>query len=121
MSAMYPLQQDSSAAFERLLLGEAGTSDKLNTAVGYSHYLHILAQSRPYAQQSLHDPSWQQWASQILQAFDEFRLLRALRKGEFGVEGLNERVAQLLCAKATDQQQILNAGNQGRSSIGHAQ
>ena len=93
------LQQDSSAAFERLLLGEAGTSDKLNTAVGYSHYLHVLAQSRPDAQQPLHDPSWQQWASQVLQAFDEFRLLSALRKGEFGVEGLNERVAQLLCAK----------------------
>lgn len=93
------LQQDSRVVFERLLLGEADTSEPTNTAVGYSHYLQVLVQLRPEMQRPLHDQVWQQWASQVLQAFDQFRLLSALRKGEFGVEGLNERVAQLLCSK----------------------
>src|SRR5690606_19554505 len=45
------------------------------------------------------DPAWDAWALAVLGAFDEFRLLCAVRKGEHGVEGLNARVSRALCAR----------------------
>ena len=36
------------------------------------------------------------WAKQVLKAFDTFQVLCALRKGQWGVEGLNERIQQWL-------------------------
>lgn len=41
-------------------------------------------------------PRWEQWAVQVLQSFEDFQLLCAVRKGAWGVEGLNERVARVL-------------------------
>lgn len=94
-----PLQQDTSAAFERLLLTGSIKTHGVTDAVGYGHYLQVLQGTRPAALQPIQEGCWQAWASQVLQAFDEFRLLSALRKGAFGVEGLNERVANLLYAQ----------------------
>lgn len=36
------------------------------------------------------------WAKQVLKAFDTFQVLCALRKGQWGVEGLNERIEHWL-------------------------
>ena len=93
------LQHDAAGAFDRLLLSGSTTPKSDSDALGYGYYLQVLHETRPAAQQTLHDPCWQQWAHQVLQAFDQFRLLSALRKGEFGVEGLNERIVHLLYAK----------------------
>ncbi len=93
-----PLQQDTSAAFDRLLLTGSIKADGVGAA-GYGHYLQVLNDTRPSALQPIQEACWQAWASQVLKAFDEFRLLSALRKGAFGVEGLNERVANLLYAQ----------------------
>ncbi len=44
------------------------------------------------------DRAWQAWVREVLQAFDRFRLLCAVRGGEWGTEGLNASVQQALAA-----------------------
>ncbi len=66
---------------------------------GYQHYLQVLA-ARPEAALTLDDPAWDDWARRVLAAFDEFRLLCAVRKGAWGVEGLNARIASALFGRA---------------------
>lgn len=63
------------------------------TPYGYRHYLQRLAEGRPAAGLALEDGAWERWAQSVLTAFDAFRLLCALRRGPWGVEGLNQRVA----------------------------
>jgi exodeoxyribonuclease V alpha subunit len=58
---------------------------------GYRHYLQVVAQG-PQAG----DASGDAWARSVLQAFGEFQLLCAVRRGPHGVEGLNLRIATLL-------------------------
>lgn len=67
-------------------------SDGRDTAPGYRHYLMVLQGGRPLDMTPLQAPDWQDWAKNVLAAFDGFRLLCALRKGDWGVAGLNERV-----------------------------
>jgi exodeoxyribonuclease V alpha subunit len=61
---------------------------------GYRLYLETLRQRRPPldADQAAHEA----WAGAVLDAFDQFQLLCALRRGEYGVEGLNRRIAEAL-------------------------
>ncbi|QEI05504.1 exodeoxyribonuclease V subunit alpha [Pigmentiphaga aceris] len=66
---------------------------------GYAHYLNRLHNGRPPATTHHDDPAWAKWAADVLAAFDDFRLLCALRKGPWGVEGLNQRVADTLQAR----------------------
>ena len=68
----------------------------IDAAKGYSHYLQVLQANRPLDMDPLDAPSWQAWATHVLTAFDRFRLLCALRKGDWGVEGLNGKVAEEL-------------------------
>ncbi len=67
-------------------------SDGRDTAPGYRHYLAVLHGGRPLDMTPLQAPDWQDWAKDVLAAFDGFRLLCALRKGDWGVAGLNLRV-----------------------------
>ncbi|OWO81058.1 exodeoxyribonuclease V subunit alpha [Photorhabdus luminescens] len=67
----YPLSDDED--YQRLLA---------ETASGYHPYLHLVAKQAP--------------AKAILDEFNRYRLLCALREGPFGVSGLNERIEQLL-------------------------
>ncbi|MDN3524662.1 exodeoxyribonuclease V subunit alpha [Halomonas sabkhae] len=62
--------------------------------VGYAHFLTIMARERPAddAPQAAFDD----WARRVLNAHGQFQLLCALRRGPWGVEGLNERVRQAL-------------------------
>ena len=55
---------------------------------GYSSYLS-LAHARPGAGSAIPHVDW---AKSVLSAFDRFRILCAVREGEWGVEGLNEAV-----------------------------
>lgn len=92
------LQGEQDHALERLLLNgaaKAGTG-----AVGYRHYLTVLRDHRPDAAAPLTHPAWLEWASRVLQAFDSFRLLCAVRKGPWGVEAVNQRATRALYANA---------------------
>ncbi|MEQ6888596.1 exodeoxyribonuclease V subunit alpha [Halomonas sp. CS7] len=62
--------------------------------VGYRHFLSVMAEARPAdeAEQAAFDD----WAREVLAAHGDFQLLCALRRGPWGVEGLNERVRQAL-------------------------
>ncbi|MDY7068757.1 RecBCD enzyme subunit RecD [Pseudomonas extremaustralis] len=62
-------------------------------APGYRHYLEQLRDQRPARDSAWDSDVWAVWAGEVLTAFDEFRLLCALRRGPWGVEGLNQRVA----------------------------
>ncbi len=57
---------------------------------GYGHYLTLMQQ--PPLDTADHDA----WAMNVLQAFDGFQVLCATRRGDWGVEGLNQRIEQWL-------------------------
>ena len=83
------LRGEQDGALERLLLDGSGE------AHGYAHYLQRLHDTRPGAA-SPDDPAWHAWAAGVLEAFDRFQLLCAVRKGPWGVEGLNPRITAML-------------------------
>ncbi|WP_428835353.1 hypothetical protein [Pseudomonas peli] len=55
-----------------------------------------LGRYRPALETGIDDPRWEQWAGKVLHSFEDFQLLCAVRRGAWGVEGLNERVARVL-------------------------
>lgn len=63
---------------------------------GYAAYLQVLNEERPAASTAAADPLWQEWSSAVLNTFDRFQLLCAVRRGDWGVEAVNQRVAALL-------------------------
>ncbi|TWC11360.1 MULTISPECIES: exodeoxyribonuclease V subunit alpha [unclassified Pseudomonas] len=92
------LKGEHDGALERLLLEGQAEGPQ-----GYRHYLSLLRQRRPAASRPLEDACWVDWARDVLSAFDAFQLLCAVRKGPWGVEGLNQRVtAALLKARLID-------------------
>lgn len=70
--------------------------DGNRNAPGYRHYLEQLRDQRPAPYTAWDSELWAVWAEKVLSAFDQFRLLCALRRGPWGVEGLNQRVATQL-------------------------
>ena len=95
------LKGEHDRTLERLLLEGHGEGPQ-----GYRHYLSLLRSLRPPLDSTLEDPRWTQWAQQVLKAFDAFQLLCAVRKGPWGVEGLNQRVTDaLLKARLIDSNQ----------------
>ncbi|MDP4556061.1 exodeoxyribonuclease V subunit alpha [Halomonas meridiana] len=64
---------------------------------GYRHYLNVLHAQRPRGESFEENPAvYNAWASEVLSAYSHFQLLCALRKGPWGVEGLNQRIASTL-------------------------
>ncbi|MFO7909263.1 MAG: exodeoxyribonuclease V subunit alpha, partial [Halomonas sp.] len=64
---------------------------------GYRHYLEVLQRQRPHGESfEANPPAFNAWAAQVLNAYSHFQLLCALRKGPWGVEGLNLRIANTL-------------------------
>lgn len=57
---------------------------------GYGYYLQVMHQ-RPG-----NTAEYEDWAIETLRAFDSFQVLCALRLGDWGVEGLNQRIEQWL-------------------------
>ncbi|MBY5921040.1 exodeoxyribonuclease V subunit alpha [Ferrimonas balearica] len=60
---------------------------------GYRHYLSVMAAG---LNEQGCGPEEEAWARSVLNAFGEFQLLCAVREGEWGVSGLNDRVTSLL-------------------------
>ena len=90
-------------ALDRLLLdGHSATAR--GKPHGYAHYLEVMQRHRPAPDLPADDPAWEAWAAQVLVAFDAFRLLCAVRRGEQGVEGLNGRIARALRARGLIEQ-----------------
>jgi exodeoxyribonuclease V alpha subunit len=87
------LKGEQDRALSRLLLDGHGSGPQ-----GYRHYLGVMHAQRPQDLTSIDDPRCVDWARKVLNAFDEFQLLCAVRKGPWGVEGLNQRITQTLFA-----------------------
>ncbi|WP_339802665.1 exodeoxyribonuclease V subunit alpha [uncultured Marinobacter sp.] len=62
--------------------------------VGYRHYLTLMAEGAATADASAQ--ARDQWARVILDAFGQFQVLCALRRGPLGVEGMNQAIAGAL-------------------------
>ncbi|MGH8349558.1 MAG: exodeoxyribonuclease V subunit alpha, partial [Pseudomonas sp.] len=73
------LKGEQDRALERLLLDGHGEGPQ-----GYRHYLSVLRNQRPPLDSPLDDSRWTDWAREVLQAFDAFQLLCAVRKGPWG-------------------------------------
>ncbi|ROL84941.1 exodeoxyribonuclease V subunit alpha [Pseudomonas chlororaphis] len=100
------LKGEQDRALERLLLEGHGDGPQ-----GYRHYLSLLRGQRPPADTALEDPRWTAWARDVLLAFDQFQLLCAVRKGPWGVEGLNQRItAALFKARLIESDQLWYEG-----------
>ncbi|NMG32226.1 exodeoxyribonuclease V subunit alpha [Aromatoleum evansii] len=63
---------------------------------GFGHYLQVMHDGRPGLTAGQDD--FERWARAVLAAQGRFQLLCALRRGPWGVAGLNERVARMLHA-----------------------
>lgn len=93
------LNRTGDPAFATCVLGTAALP-------GYQGYLQIMETERPPAAMAADNDAWQRWAQQVLAGFDQFQLLCAVRRGDWGVEAVNQRVAGLLRSRgllASDQ------------------
>lgn len=61
---------------------------------GYRAYLELLAERVPEQQ----DITYLDWVAKLLSSFETFRILCAVREGEWGVSGLNEAIEKTLQA-----------------------
>ncbi|KPQ00238.1 exodeoxyribonuclease V subunit alpha [Marinobacter sp. HL-58] len=79
-------------------VGRLVNDEPVEPPVGYGHYLRILKDQKPEA--AVNDVEgrepWDAWATDVLKAFNHFKVLCALRQGPFGVEGLNREIAERL-------------------------
>ncbi|MGQ7261741.1 exodeoxyribonuclease V subunit alpha [Vreelandella sp. V005] len=106
-----PDAQNEDSALERLVItgspqrfpnaGEGRTNFKgepMAPPTGYQHYLNTLVSKRPDTTLAFEEngDAYDAWAKQVLNAYSRFQLLCALRKGPWGVEGLNLRIAKTL-------------------------
>lgn len=86
------LSGEQDRALEQLLLdGLPGDDER---PIGYAHFLELMREERPTLDAA--PEAWDIWAGKVLKAFDQFQLLCAVRKGPWGVEVLNERIAHAL-------------------------
>ncbi|WP_416137987.1 exodeoxyribonuclease V subunit alpha [Halomonas sp. HK25] len=108
------LQTDSDRQLKRLVVSghPAGFPDRgesrgegrvvngkaLPPPVGYRHYLEAMHSAAPKAgvDNKIEREALDDWARAVLAAHGQFQLLCALRRGPWGVEGLNERIRAAL-------------------------
>ncbi|GHD63701.1 exodeoxyribonuclease V subunit alpha [Jeongeupia chitinilytica] len=98
--ARVELGADDAALRELVIDGAVArfrTDESKAAPSGYRHYLQVMAAQHPAAtaDQSVFDD----WAKAVLAAHGRFQLLCALRRGPWGVERLNQRIAELLHAE----------------------
>ncbi|MBD5801760.1 RecBCD enzyme subunit RecD [Azoarcus sp. Aa7] len=74
--------------------GRLAGSDAPPPPAGFGHYLQVMRDGRPPLDAAQAD--FDRWARAVLAAQGRFQLLCALRRGPWGVAGLNERVARML-------------------------
>lgn len=103
------LRNEQDKALDRLILD--GLDRGSEGPQGYRSYLRTIGRHRPAPGTAFDDPRWEQWAANVLHSFEDFQLLCAVRKGPWGVEGLNDRVARVLHnAGLIDNQQLWYEG-----------
>ncbi len=92
---IYRLKLDTPSArsLKELVATSAGqiTDAKPIIRRGYGHYLELIGRQRP-TDRSRYD----QWAQQVLEAFDTFRILCAIRLGSWGSDSFNQQVERWL-------------------------
>lgn len=71
--------------------------EALSVFAGYGDYLHAMHTDKPALDADITD--FDAWATKVLRYYNRFQLLCALRKGTFGVEGLNGLVEKALAHK----------------------
>ena len=81
-------------ALRRLLLDGSGADTAPGPKVGYRHYLSRLHALQPRATAA--QAEFDAWATAVLDAFSQFQLLCAVRRGPQGVEGINRQAAEFL-------------------------
>ncbi|PFG10582.1 exodeoxyribonuclease V subunit alpha [Marinobacter sp. LV10MA510-1] len=74
-----------------------GNGQPLPPPVGYRHYLTLMQNHNLDSNSTT--GQWDQLAKSVLQAFSDFQILCALRRGPWGVEGLNDLIAHHLLAQ----------------------
>ncbi|SDI44480.1 exodeoxyribonuclease V subunit alpha [Pseudomonas panipatensis] len=74
--------------------GQGGGREGIDPPQGYRHYLSVLRDGQPAL--SAPPAAFDAWALRVLAAHGRFQVLCALRRGPWGVEGLNLRIAELL-------------------------
>ncbi|WP_119157536.1 exodeoxyribonuclease V subunit alpha [Caldimonas tepidiphila] len=93
--ARVPLQDSDDAALRRLVIDGEDGRDRAAVSgsepQGYRHYLQLLKDRRPRPSED--QVACDNWAREVLAAHGRFQVLCALRRGSWGVEGLNRRIA----------------------------
>ncbi|MCX7101377.1 MAG: exodeoxyribonuclease V subunit alpha [Methylobacter sp.] len=89
----FVLSHPADEVLKRLVTANTGVSDDGKPAQhqGYGYYRAVINKERPSDQNDC-----PQWAKQVLEAFDAFQVLCAVRQGPWGVAGLNQRIEQWL-------------------------
>ncbi|WP_207002113.1 exodeoxyribonuclease V subunit alpha [Trinickia mobilis] len=84
------------ASFKTLVIdGHGGTGPAAGEKRrGYRHYLETMHKREPARDAG--PAAFDTWAAQVLEARDAFQLLCAVRRGPWGVEGLNKQIARHL-------------------------
>ena len=87
----------SDAPFHALVVDGHTTGLATDDRKGYRHYLELMARDRPAA----HAEAGQvdAWARKVLAAHAAFQVLCAVRRGRWGVDGLNRSIAEALVAE----------------------
>ncbi|GJH02749.1 exodeoxyribonuclease V subunit alpha [Paraburkholderia terrae] len=91
--ALLECTEKGDTAFKALVV-DGQVNGETSTRRGYRHYLQTLHDGQPA--NGSNQQAFDAWATDVLAAHGEFQLLCALRRGAWGVEGLNRRVARLL-------------------------
>ncbi|ALM51557.1 exodeoxyribonuclease V subunit alpha [Halomonas huangheensis] len=81
---------------ERLAVEGLASAFPTSGARGYSHYLGVMNDQRPA--HHAEDEQWDSWARAVLDAHGSFQVLCALRRGRWGIEGLNQRITRALAS-----------------------
>lgn len=95
-SALGPLVLDGALPFPPAP-GQVRAGGKRPAHHGYRHYLTVLRRRKPAATAA--PEAMDAWACAVLEAFNAFQLLCAVRRGPAGLESLNTQVAALLHAE----------------------
>jgi exodeoxyribonuclease V alpha subunit len=83
----------ASQLLKKLISINTGTNDQgqANSRQGYSYFRDIIRNNRPTDNAQVNF-----WAKQVLDAFDTFQVLCAIRRGPWGTEGLNQQIQDWL-------------------------
>ncbi|MEQ1529477.1 MAG: exodeoxyribonuclease V subunit alpha [Methylococcales bacterium] len=89
----HPNTDAANDLLRKLVTLNAGVNDngKPNHRQGYAYYLAVIQKNRPTDSTQYDD-----WAKQVLVAFDTFQVLCALRRGIWGIEEVNQRIEDWL-------------------------